>query len=79
LLRNGGSSASAIAFQIVLGSDLDLLPIEPPVLVEARVLRGDYSVLEIGGDLAEGNEFVAFVIRSVVNPGLQVALDVHRG
>jgi hypothetical protein len=36
-------------------------------------------VLEIGRDLAERNEFVAFAIRRVVNPGLQAALDVHRG
>jgi len=36
-------------------------------------------VLEIGRDLAERDEFVAFVIRSVVNPGLQAALDVYRG
>jgi hypothetical protein len=79
LLRNGGSSASAIAFQIVFGSDLDLVPIESMVLVEVRVLCGDYSVLEIGRDLAERNEFVAFAIRRVVNPGLQAALDVHRG
>jgi hypothetical protein len=49
------------------------------VLVEVRVLCGDYGVLEIGRDLAERNEFVAFAIRPVVNPGLQVALDVHRG
>jgi len=49
------------------------------MLVEARILRGDYRVLEIGRDLAERNEFVAFVIRRVVNPGLQAALDVHRG
>jgi hypothetical protein len=48
------------------------------VLVEARVLRGDDSVLELGRDLAERNELVAFVIRSVVNPSLQVALDVDR-
>jgi hypothetical protein len=79
LLRNGGSSASAIAFQIVFGSDLDLVPIESMVLVEVRVLCGDYSVLEIGRDLAERNEFVAFAIRRVVNPGLHAALDVHRG
>src|SRR3974390_1097543 len=79
LLLDGGSSANTTAFPIVLGSDLDLVPIEPMVLVEARVLRGDYGVLEIGGDLAERNEFVVFVIRSVVNPGLQAALDVHRG
>jgi hypothetical protein len=49
------------------------------VLVEVSVLGGDYSVLEIGRDLAERNEFVAFAIRHVVNPGLQAALDVHRG
>ena len=47
LLRNGGCSASAIAFQIILGSDLDLVPIESIVLVEVRVLSGDYSVLKI--------------------------------
>jgi hypothetical protein len=79
LLRNGGGSASAAAFHIVFSSDLDLVPIEPMVLVEARVLRGDYRVLEIGRDLSEWNEFVARVIRSVVNPGLHTALDVHRG
>ena len=45
------------------------------VLVEARVLRGDYSVLEIGRDLAERNEFAALVIRSVMDPGLHVALE----
>ena len=79
MLRNGGSSASAIAFQIVFGSDLDLVPIEPMVLVEARVLRGDNSVLQIGRNLAERNESVAFMMRSVVNPGLQPPLDVHCG
>jgi hypothetical protein len=79
LLRNGGSSASAIAFQIVFGSDLDLVPIESMVLVEVRVLCGDYSVLEIERDLAERNKFVAFAILRVVNPGLQAALDVHHG
>src|ERR1017187_2131110 len=79
LLRNGGSSASAIAFQIVFGSDLDLVPIESMVLVEVRVLCGDCSVLEIGRDLAERNKFVAFAIRRVGNPRLQAALDGHRG
>jgi hypothetical protein len=49
------------------------------VLVEVRVLCGDYSVLEIGRDLVQRNEFVAFAIRRVVNPGLQAPLDVHRG
>jgi len=45
------------------------------VLVEARVFRGDDSMLEIGRDLAQRNEFV----RRVVNPSLQAALQVHRG
>ena len=79
MLRNGGSPASATALQIAFGSDLDLVPIEPMVLVEARVFRCDYSVLEIGRDLAERNECVAFMIGSVVNPSLQSALHVHRG
>src|SRR5262249_7593249 len=61
------------------GSDLDLVPIEPVVLVEARVFRGDDSVLQIGRDLAERNELVVFAIWSLVKPGLQPALDVHRG
>jgi hypothetical protein len=42
---------------------LDRVPIEPMMLVEARILRGDYRVLEIGRDLTERNDFVAFVIR----------------
>src|SRR5580658_8868803 len=55
------------------------MPIESMVLVEVRVLCGDYSVLEIRRDLVERNEFVAFAIRRVVKPGLQAALDVHCG
>ena len=69
----------AAAFHIVFGSNLHLVPIESMVLIEARVFRGDHSVLEIGRDLAERNEFVTFVVRLAVNPGLQAALDVHRG
>jgi hypothetical protein len=38
------------------------------VLVEARVLCGDYGVLEISRNLVERNEFVTFAIRRVVNP-----------
>jgi len=58
---------------------MDLVPIEPVMLIEARILRSNYCVLEIGRDLAERNEFVAFMIRSAMNPGLQVALDVYCG
>ena len=79
MLRNGRSSASTTAFQIVLGGDFNLVPIEPMVLVEARVFGCNHGMLEIGRDLAERNEFIAFVIRSVVSPGLLAALDVHRG
>jgi hypothetical protein len=49
------------------------------VLVEVRVLCGDYSVLQVGRDLAERNEFVAFAIWRVVNPGLHAPLDVYHG
>lgn len=79
LLREGGASARATAFQIVLGSDVDRVPIEAVVLVEARVLGGDDSVLEIGRDLAEWDEGVAGAVGLVVYPGLQAALDVDRG
>jgi hypothetical protein len=36
-------------------------------------------VLEVRGDLVEGNELVAFVIGLALNPGLHAALDVHGG
>jgi hypothetical protein len=49
------------------------------MLVKARVFRGDDGVLEIGRDLAQRNKLVAFVIRSVVDPGLHSALDMNRG
>src|SRR5262249_43795594 len=49
------------------------------MLVEARVFSRDDSMLEIGGDLAQRNEFVSFVIRRVMNPGLEAALHVHCG
>jgi hypothetical protein len=79
LLRKGGPSANATAFNIVFGSDFDCVPIKPMVLVEARVLRGNDGVLQIGRDLAERNECVAFVARRVVYPGLQAALDMYGG
>lgn len=79
LLRKGGPSANAAAFHIVFSSYLHRVPIESMVLVEARVFRGDDSMLEIARDLAQQNEFVSFVIRPVVNPCLQAALHVHRG
>ena len=49
------------------------------MLVEARVLCRDGSVLEIGRDLAERNEVVALVIGFAVNPGLHAALHVDSG
>ena len=77
LLRKGRGSASATAFPIVVGSDLDLVPIEAMVLVEARIFRGNNSVLKIGRYLTERDKFVAFAIWRAVNPGLQATLDVH--
>lgn len=79
LLREGGPTANAAAFHIVSSSNLHRVPIESMMLVEARVFRGDDSMLEIGRDLAQRNEFVMFVIGRVVNPCLHAALQVHRG
>ena len=79
LLRKRGASTNAAAFHIVFRSVLNRLPIESTMLVEARVFRGDDSMLEIGGDLAQRNEFVSFLIRRVVNQGLQAALHVYCG
>ncbi len=79
LLRKGGPSANAAAFHIVFSSDLYRVPIESMMLVKARVFCGDDSMLEIGRDLAQRNKCISFVIRRVVNPGLQAALHMHRG
>jgi len=79
LLREGGCSTSALAFHILSRSDFNLVPIEPVMLVEARVLGGDYGVLEIRRDLAERKELIVFLIWPVMNPGLQSALDLHHG
>jgi len=78
LLRNGGPSANAATFHIVLSSDLYRVPIESMMLIKARIFRSDDSMPEIGRDSAQPNEFVMFVIRRVVNPGLHAALHVHR-
>jgi hypothetical protein len=49
------------------------------VHVKARVFRGDDSVLQLGRNLAEGNELIVRLIRLVVNPGLEAALEVDGG
>ena len=79
LLRKGGPTANAAAFHIVFSSDFYRVPIESMMLVEARVFRGDDSMLEIGRDLAQRNKCISLVIGCVVNPGLQAALHMHRG
>jgi hypothetical protein len=79
LLRKGGPSANAAAFDIAFRSDLHGVPIESMVLVEAGIFRGDDGMLEIGRDLAQRNEFVSFEIGRVVNPGLHAALHVNCG
>ena len=79
LLRDGGATANTAAFHIVFRGDLYGLPIEAMMLIEARVFGGDDGMLEIGGDLAQRNEFVSFVVGGAVHPGLPAALDVHRG
>ena len=79
LLSEGGGAAGALAFEIVLGGDLNFVPVEAVVLVEVGVFGGDDGVLEVGRDLAERNEFVALVVGLVMSPGLQAALDVDGG
>ena len=68
-----------IVFEIIFGGDFDGVPVEAVVLVEAGVFGGDDGVLEVGRDLAEGNEFVALVVGLVMSPGLQAALDMDGG
>ncbi len=79
LLRDGGGSAAARAFEIVLSSDLDLVPVESMVLVEPGIFRGDNGVLEFGRDLADGNEAVVLVIGHAVEQSLHAALHVNGG
>ena len=80
LLREGGSlHEGGSSFHVVRGGEFHRMPVETMVLIEARVFGGDDGMLEIGRDLAERNKLVALVIRLVVNPALQAALDVHRG
>ncbi len=76
LLREGGCAAKAVAFHVLVGGDLDLVPIEAVVLVEACIFSGDYGVLKVWRYLAEGDELVARVVGLVVDEGLEAALDV---
>ena len=78
LLRKRGTSAQAAALHIVFGGDFDRVPIESMMLVKASVFRRNDGVLQIRRDLGQRNELILFVIRRVVNPGLQTALHVHR-
>jgi hypothetical protein len=79
LLRKRGASANAPAFHIAFRGNFHRVPIESVMLIEARVFRRDYGVLEIGRDLPQRNEFVSLTIRPVMNPGLQAPLHVHGG
>ena len=56
---------------------MDFVPIEAMMLVEAPIFRGDDRVLKIGRDLTERDKVVALTIWRLVNPGLQVTLDMH--
>ena len=61
---------AAGTLEIFRGVDLDLVPVEAVVLVEAGVLGGDHRVLQVGRDLSEWNELVAFAIGRAVNQRL---------
>jgi len=79
LLRERGSTANAIAFDVFFRGDLDLVPIEPVMLVKACILGGDDGVLQVGRDLAERNEFVTLLVGDIVEPGLYSPLHVDSG
>jgi hypothetical protein len=79
LLSDGRGTATAGTFEVVFGGDLDLVPIEAMVLVEAGVLGGNDGVLEFGRDLLEWNEAVALVIRTAVDECLKAALRLNGG
>ena len=79
LLRNGGASANAATFHVALGGELNCLPIEAVMLVEATVFRGDNGMLESGRDLAQRDKFASFLIGNAVNPRLNTALHVDGG
>ena len=65
---------SEIAFQIVFGRDLDIVPIEPVVLVEARVLRGDcWSEV---ADLGLAKQLIAAMIVKRKNTGFEESARV---
>ena len=46
LLRNGGPAAKTATFEIILSSDLDGVPIESVMLVEARIFSGNDGMLQ---------------------------------
>ena len=79
LLCEGRGSARALAFHVFLGGDFNLMPIKAMMQVEARILGGDDSVLEIGRNLIEGNELVTLLVWLAARPGLHATLDLHRG
>ena len=79
LLREGRTSAAAAAFHVLLRGEVDLVPVEAVMLVEASILGCDDRVLEVGRDLAEGNKAIALPVGRAVDQRLDAALDVHRG
>jgi hypothetical protein len=78
LLRDGGSPASAFPFQILLGGDLDLLPVEPVVLVKVPIFCSNDRVLKIAGDLVKRKKCGAWPVRFVLKPGLPATLHLYR-
>lgn len=77
LLRDGGCAAAARALEVIFGGDLNLVPVEAVVLIEACVFSGDDGVLEFRGDLRDGKKSVPLVIWNAVEQGLNPALCLN--
>src|SRR5690242_19365184 len=65
------------ALQIFFGRDLNCVPIESVVFIKASIFRGDNGMLEIERDLAQRDKFISLVVRRLMNPRLDMALNVN--
>ena len=80
LLRNRGTAAAQVPiFQILIHHLLHLLPIDPVMLEETAILGGDHGVLQIRGDAPSGVHCWRLLLGLVVDPRLDMSLDLHHG
>lgn len=79
LLGDRGGSAGACAFEVVFSGDLNFVPVEAVVLVEACVFSGYDGVLKFGRDLCHRKEAVVLLVRCAVAESLESSLRLDRG